>query len=177
MRSQMITWRSSSAAFIELGYFMGDYVVPDGYYPTEQMHATFGFAEIHASMPPELRARVVPPHRADPNNPVIFTLKKMGRTEPLVHRSQGGVVKSEQSFLIGTSDAHWLTLKYWFDPELKRVADLTERPIYDWGVEIAVPGGGLLGKSRTSVSRTGIIHCPCEWILSQRPNGFYQRDG
>jgi hypothetical protein len=121
--------------------------VPDGYYPTDQQHAVFAFAEMPASAPPELRALSTPVHRADPSNPVVFTLKRMGSTEPMIHRSQSGVVTSEQSYLIGTNDAHSLTIKYWFDPELKRLADLTRKPIYDWSVEIAVPGGGLIERA------------------------------
>jgi hypothetical protein len=119
--------------------------VPSGYYGTDEQGGTFAFAETPASFPAALRKNLAPPHRADPANPVVFRLKKMGPTEPLVYWRQSRVLEQENEFRVGTDPAHRLLLKYWLDPVAKR-SEPANNPLYDWGCEISVPGGGIAAR-------------------------------
>lgn len=117
---------------------------PHNYYPTDQSLGTFDFAKIISSMPEEVKKRMIPSHQADLNNPVIFTLKRMGRTEPLVHRSESIVPFGDHDFTIGSDPTRRLHLKFWIDPTVKRTDPVTKQLFYDWSVELSVPNGGIV---------------------------------
>jgi hypothetical protein len=121
--------------------------VPPGYYGTNERGGEFAFPETPVSLPPALRKNLLPPHRADPANPVIFKLKKMGPTEPLIYWRQSRVLGEENTFQVAPDPGHRLLLKFWVDPVPKRSDPISQMPFYDWGCEISVPSGGIVART------------------------------
>ena len=122
-------------------------VIPSGYYPAGENTRQFVFSQIPPSFPIEHRKVFLPPHQADPNNPVIFKLNKMGRTEPMIHRSESAVASNNREFTVGAEAKHRLNLKFWKDPTVARMDPTTGQPFYDWGAEITVPSGGIIERT------------------------------
>jgi hypothetical protein len=114
-----------------------------GYYTTNQSRDSFGFAEVPSSAPKGLRLRSKGATNTSKANPKIFTLRKMGAREPLLHRSYADVIKKEQTYLIGQNPSQSILVKYSLDPTPKRM-HANGWEVYNWGFEISVQGGGLI---------------------------------
>lgn len=122
----------------------------EGYYHTPTSSKTIVFAAIPKSMPPSWREKLNPPSSTSPESPLILTLRKMGAREPLLVKRQNGVLKEEQSYVIGLKPAQRLHVKYWFDPTTKRTTSY-ELPVHDWGIEITIEDGGIIQASKPDV--------------------------
>lgn len=114
-----------------------------GYYTTKESNGVFGFAEAPNSAPKNLRLRWDGITKTSQTNPKIFTLRKMGVREPLLHRNYGDVIKGQQRYLIGINPSQSILVKYLLDPDPKRMHG-NGWAIYNWGVEISLQGGGLI---------------------------------
>ncbi|HVF72239.1 MAG TPA: carboxypeptidase-like regulatory domain-containing protein [Chthoniobacterales bacterium] len=86
------------------------------------------------------------PHRPDPANPVHFTLIKRGAVEALakIDRRDFRIQRdgSPVAISLDLHGQHQVVLRCW-NEELHRPA---ARRQYDWRLEIAVPGGGLVAR-------------------------------
>ena len=137
---------------------------PPGYYTVGDTNGEYHFYQrpeaVLAIMRKDPRIRMPSLHVADPNNPIIFKLKKMGQTEPMIYREKSAVVKAEQDFLIGANRSHTLRLKYWLNPNAKRIESPQGRVIYDWGFELSIAGGGLVPRTDSKSTEASSFIAP-----------------
>ena len=122
---------------------------PPGYYSTKESGGSFGFADLPASLPASLRAKFIGPTKTSAASPHVFVLKKMASRDPLLARTGGGPgkLKEHQTYQVGTNPDQRVDIKFWFDPEVKRMVR-GDLPMHDWGVEITVVNGGLFEAKR-----------------------------
>ncbi len=139
------TSQSDSEGFFSLrgqqGASLTVSVAKDGYYQTHNSQQTFKYNKIDGS------GRFSP----DPLNPVIFQLRKKGKGEPVQERDfppgMGQMVQlrpdgtpteidllKSQSVTPGNGQ---LKLEFWRETTSKNAR------IFDWKLQLAVPGGGL----------------------------------
>lgn len=114
-----------------------------GYYTTKESSGVFGFAEAPSSAPKGLLLRGNRTTKTSRTNPKIFTLRKMGAREPLLHRTYSAVIKEQQSYLIGLNPSQSILVEYSLDPTPKRI-HANGWEVYNWGIEISMQGGGLI---------------------------------
>jgi hypothetical protein len=157
---------------------------PPGYYPGASSGCDFSFNEIPASTPAEIRKHALPPHQPDPARPVIFSLVKMGRTEPMIERSQSAVLTESNDFKIGTDKAQQVSVKIWVSPDVKPVPGIGGPGVQDWGVELSVRNGGMIERSNPESIDPGIFIAPAngyqksiriEYISTMGANGYKNR--
>lgn len=119
-------------------------VTADGYYHTDESRKSFQMAPSPASMPAVLRPPQTPNIQSSPENPVVFKLRAMGTREPLLFRQKAGVMKAQQTYMIGFKKEHSIEVRYGLDPQAKRIVNGPGGyPLYNWWVEIIVPQGGI----------------------------------
>ncbi|RYD30852.1 MAG: carboxypeptidase regulatory-like domain-containing protein [Verrucomicrobiaceae bacterium] len=123
-----------------------------GHYTGEKSSATFSFADIPASLPASLKGVVNPPSRTTPEAPAVFVLRRMGRREPLIVRSQSGVMRETREYLIGAADSHRIQVRYHGSVE----GDAEGA----WWVELAVPQGGIVLAEKTDMRRPASYVAP-----------------
>jgi len=114
-----------------------------GYYTTQQSRDSFGFAELPNSAPKNLSLQWKGTTHSSQDNPKIFTLRKMGTREPLLHRTYAAVIKEQKFYLIGLEPSQSILVKYFLDPNPKRIHE-NGWEIYNWGIQISMQSGGLI---------------------------------
>jgi hypothetical protein len=111
----------------------------------------FHFAGIPASISQNLpKGAVVPTvHEPDSANPVIFRMKKKGPTDPLYLLNASPdlgppvTLSLEHEPSVKPPGEHCLLITGEVDKSSARTDPATEKELYNWNVEISVPGGGL----------------------------------
>jgi hypothetical protein len=117
-------------------------ITKKGYYPLPQSSGTFGYVKEAGGSPPY-------PHS---NNPAIFILRKMGKTEPLIVQKFHVIVakdgtplqldlKTGKDFKITNGD---IQIEAWTDDAPK---DGSVSNQFNWRANISVPGGGIISRS------------------------------
>jgi hypothetical protein len=137
----------------------------DGYYATPESVKDFTFAPLPPSVrdhpPPGLEVPII--HQADPANPVIFKLRKMGPTVPLYELSTTVklgpqvMVSLDQIPSVTVKGQHSITIRGKLNKQSVVIDSDTGRELYDWSVDVSVPGGGLLEREEEETLEAPLV--------------------